>query len=592
MSRDQQMFENSMWSRSVGSVRFVFVALACAGLMTGMQLAFGQEATPPAGNATAAPSAAPASASPPAEAAPAATTDTANAPAASPATPAAAAIPAGPPPKPAIEVRPYDVELTLAFAESARLGADFQRSVLDEVRTTADRNIGPMWNLKIASSEWLTPRNRASVARLTVAQMKDRSKEGDFDKIYPVSIEAVGAQYVVSCREWCRESEILSPVKTVTTLDRRMVATEVFRLLQGLFRSVTHIDDGTDTTARMKIRAGEFWPADPAFSQVADNSIFVPFTRNFGRDRSLRAIQFVPWTYLAPQSVARSRLDCRVDTGVRVRFAPKKRVEWRALTLKVTLKETELTVQPQRKTAKPLVGYMLAVYDEFPKDPPKKPESAVDAPADAKADGDKKPSQAEQPPADPGPVPLLVRTDRDGRVFVPANPAKPLQWVFIRSGKELLTKFPMVAGAEAKMTANCPDDTLRLDVEGQIALLEGELVDVIAKRAVTIAMIKARAKKSEWAKVDEGFESLKKQPKLDDFKKSVDLIQVPAMKAAQAKKNVMAEDRIRKLSGKVLEIAQFHLDEEKVTELKQEMDETKKAELKKEDDDQPKLLIK
>jgi|GEM_PF-5130536 len=488
------------------------------------------------------------------------------------------------PAKPAVEVRPYDVEVTLALAESPRLGLDFQRSLLSEVRTLADRNVGPMWNLKIADSSWLTPRNRSSVERLTIPRMKDRSKEGDFDKIYPVAIELIGSQYVISGREWCRESELLSPVKSVTTLDRKQVATEVFRLLQSLFRSVTHIDDGSDTTARMKIRAGEFWPADPAFSQVADNSIFVPFTRNYGRDRSLRTIQFVPWTYLAPTTVARSRLDCRVDTGVRVKFAPKKRVEWRALTLKVTLKETELTVQPQRKTAKPLVGYMLAVYDEFPKDPPKKPatESPLGGPT---TEGDKKPAVAETTAADPGPTPLLMRTDRDGHVFVPAKPAKPLQWVFIRSGKELLTKFPMVAGAEAKMTASCPDDTLRLDVEGQIALLEGELVDVIAKRAVTVAMIKARAKKSEWDRVAEGFESLTKQPKLDDFKKSVDLIQVPAMKAAQAKKNVMAEDRIRKLSGKVLEIAQFHLDDEKITELKQEMDETKKAEMEKADVD-------
>lgn len=494
-------------------------------------------------------------------------------------------IPAGPPPKPAIEVRPYEVELTLTFAESPRLAPDFQRLVLDEVEKIAERNVGPMWHLKVADPEWLTPRNRASVQRLTVPGMRTRSKEGDFDKIYPVAIEAVGSQYIITGREYCRESELLSPVRSVTTLDRKMVATEVFRLLQKLFRSVGHIDDGGETTARMKVRAGEFWSGDPAFHQVNSTSMFVPFTRNIGRDRTLKAIQFVPWTYLGPTDVQRSRIDCKVDTGVRVKFAPKKRVEWRALTLQVTLKETELTVQPQRKTAKPLVGYMLAVYDEFPKDPPKKP-AAAPTEGDAAA---AKPMETATAAADPGPVPLMMRTDRDGHVYVPANPDKPLQWVFIRSGKELLTKFPMVAGAEAKMTASCPDDTLRLDVEGQIALLEGELVDVIAKRAVTVAMIKARAKKSEWDRVKEGFESLAKQPKLDDFKKRVDLIQVPAMKAAEAKKNVMAQDRIRKLSGKVLEIAQFHLDEENITDLKEQLEQERELEKRKDVDLTPPL---
>ena len=57
-----------------------------------------------------------------------------------------------------------------------------------------------------------------------------------------------------------------------------------------------------------------------------------------------------------------------------------------------------------------------------------------------------------------------------------------------------------------------------------------------------------------------------------------DEVQFPAIKAAQAKKNRFAEDKIKKLGAKVLEIATFHLDEEKVVELKEELAELRKIE--------------
>ena len=46
-----------------------------------------------------------------------------------------------------------------------------------------------------------------------------------------------------------------------------------------------------------------------------------------------------------------------------------------------------------------------------------------------------------------------------------------------------------------------PDDTLRLEIEGSIATLQAELVDAVARRAVLMALAKARAKSEQWEAV-------------------------------------------------------------------------------------------
>lgn len=489
-----------------------------------------------------------------------------------------AIVPAAVPIKLPFEQRPYKVEVALTFGETPRLNADFQRALMGELKTLVDRNIGGMWDVSITSANWLTPRSRRGVERLTGPQLKDHCKSQEFDKCYPIAVELVGGRFVLNGREWCRESELLSPVITASTLDRRALANEAMRLLQQLFRTVVQIDEGEGTAARIRVRAGDFWSDDPAFSQVAKDSLFIPFMRSYAKDKSLRRVQFVPWCYLSAKKIERSRVACQIDSGVQAKFSSKRRTEWRGLSLKPTLTETQLTILPQRKSAKPLVGYLLAVFMEQPK-----PEVAKPADPNAAPTTPAKPASNE--PVVEAEKPLLLRTDRFGQVTVPVRPDHPLQWAFVRSGRELLTKFPIVPGAEAAMTAQCPDDSVRLDVEGQVALLESDLIDVIAKRAVTVSLIKSRSKKSEWAKVDAGFAELAKLPKIDQFKKQMDEVQFPAIKAAQAKKNRFAEDKIKKLGAKVLEIATFHLDEEKVIELKEEMAELKKIdEIKSEND--------
>ena len=540
-------------------------------------------------------------------------------------------------PKIPFELQKYDVELPIVFNPSAKLGPAVRAAVISELRALIDRSVGPMWNLKIEEPDWITPRNRTGLERLTSEWLKTRSVElrfaqavreqlseytkGKFpieaesppsaemrseirhllaitenevlepavtdfvtkiadgkvdaekvatvsevvylyltpapvtvDKIFPVTVEVKGANYIVSVREWDRESELLTTVRTRTTIDQRTIASQILRLLGEVFRPVTLIDEATPLTARIRYKAGEFPPGDPAFKLAKKDAMYVPFFRYMDRSKVMQKLQFLPWSYITATNVERIRANCELSTGVKTPLGSfkRRRMELRALELKPYTDQTTLTLVPKRNRTRPLVGYLVAVYDELPPPLPKPGEEPKqDAPEREKPD--------------------IYRSDRFGNVTIPVDPNKPLQWIFIRSGSALLAKFPLVAGAERQMTVECPDDTIRLDVEGQIVLLQSHLVDTIAKQAMVKAMITNRLKKREWKKVDESLQELDELPTIENFETLVSEIQYPAIKKADKRRDRNSKGRIKKLGAAVLKIAGIHLDKQKIDEFREDV---------------------
>lgn len=381
------------------------------------------------------------------------------------------------------------------------------------------------------------------------------------DKVFPVAVEVRGGVYTISAREWDRESELLTSVRTRTTVDRRTIAAQILRLLSEVFRPVVQIDEATPRTARIRYKAGEFPPGDPAFALATKDAMYIPFFRYLDRNKVVQKLQFLPWSYITARELERTRADCELDTGVKTPLGSfkRRRMDLRALALKPYTSETTLTLVPKRNLSRPLVGYLVAVYDEIPPPPPKPGEEPdEDAPEREKPD--------------------IYRSDRFGNVTVPVDPDKPLQWVFLRSGSALLAKFPLVAGAEPQMTVECPDDTIRLDVEGQIVLLQSRLVDTIAKQAMVKAMITNRLKKGEWKKVDESLKELDELPGIEDFETMVSEIQYPALKKAEERRDRSSQNRIKKLGEAVLKVARVHLDQEKIDEFREDVVEQRRLE--------------
>lgn len=373
------------------------------------------------------------------------------------------------------------------------------------------------------------------------------------DKVFPVAVEKQGSYYQVTAREWDRDSEVLSPVRSRRTLDRRGVAEEIIELLGDLYHPVGQIDEANPETARIKMRAGLFSAGNPIFAHATSKTLFKPFFRYLDESRVLRQLQVLPWSYLTVDDITGERISCSVTSGVSTPLGAfrRRRMEIRAISIKPDLPATTLRLAPKTNYEKPLVGYLVAVYDELPPPPP--------------------PPGKEPPENAPPPLkPDIYRSDRFGHVRIPVDPNKSLEWVLIRSGSALLTRFPFVPGEEPEMLVECPDDTIRLNVEGQLILLQSRLIDTIAKRSVVMAMIKSRRAKGEWDKVDESLKELSSLPTLQEFTSQVETIQFLPKERARERKDRQTVSRIDKLGQQVLKVAAIHLDTEKMDQFLEE----------------------
>lgn len=409
--------------------------------------------------------------------------------------------------------------------------------------------------------------------------------EATLDKIFPVAVELTGSTFVISSREWDRESEQMTAVRSRITTDRRAVATEIMRLVRDLFHPVMQVDDARPEGVRLRVKAGDYRPADPGFNQAQEGALFAPFFRYLDKNRVVQKIQQLPWSYITVHSIENARLGGVLQTGVSTPLGAfrRKRMELRAIALKPAHDGTTLTLVPRRYPDKPLIGYLVAVYDE-PPPPPAKPaatEPAAGTPATParKDEASPAPATAAAEPQPEPPKPEIFRSNRLGQVHIPVDPDRPLQWIYIRSGSALLAKFPIVAGLESNMTVDCPDDTIRLDVEGQVTLLQTRLIDTIAQRVTLMALAKSRAKKNEWAKVDESLNALKKLPELKDFEQQVTEIQYPAIKKAQARRDRSTESKVKNFGKDVLKVAGVYLDKEKLDDFRSEIEELRRLEL-------------
>jgi hypothetical protein len=163
--------------------------------------------------------------------------------------------------------------------------------------------------------------------------------------------------------------------------------------------------------------------------------------------------------------------------------------------------------------------------------------------------------------------------DRNGLVVVSASasPAGQPVWLYVRSGQALLARVPFVPGVQSVETLELPDDTLRLETEGRVALLQAELVDAVARRAVLLAQAKGRAKTQDWDGVNEAFRQIDGMRKAPSFTVDINAIRIPALRIAKARRDRTTAARIEKLCDETLELVNNYLDEEKVKEVRDEL---------------------
>jgi hypothetical protein len=227
-----------------------------------------------------------------------------------------------------------------------------------------------------------------------------------------------------------------------------------------------------------RLRAGGLIPAPDSPAVVEPGMVLRPIIRR--NDRSglpaKGGIQAVDWSFLAVDERRDAVLECTLQSGYRAPIPARGgvRVERLALAVRPRYEATKLELRSRTDPAKPLVGYEVHRREEGNDE-----------------------------------TKLLGVTDEHGS-FNLSRGDEPLELLVIKSGKQLLARLPIVPGQAETMTAKIVDDDGRLAAEGLIATLSSRALDLVARREILAARIRARVKEG---KIDEA------QRLLDDFRR-------------------------------------------------------------------------
>ena len=451
--------------------------------------------------------------------------------------------------------QPYAVLVDVAFDGRAGDSAEFREEVIGDIRETVLRMYGRTWAANVEQSLWLVPGQQSRLARLQPTELVDRYPEQQIQKAFLLTIEADGySVFRVSCREYDSRVQELTPVYDETTYDVRSIGTIAARLMRDAFRPVVVFvrqfereEDG-QAMMELQVQAGEIIPPDPSAAQIVEGDVLRPFLRTMDRrdPLKLKQLQTLPLSYIRIMEVDREVTRGLVN-GVfvshmaRSPFGGKgRRLQHLALRQRPTAEQSKVQLVLQSRPDKPLIAHRLSIaYQLGYKD------------------------------AEDGPQTQLV-SDRNGEVVIQRRDNHPTFWIRVYSGTSLLARVPYAPGLLPFDTIALPDDAIRLRVEGELQLLQDELIDAIAVREVLIARAKKAAEKGDRSLVDQLLTHYASVPSGEQFVTKISNIQIPASKEAKARGQ--GDTRIIQACRKLQDTVSTFFTEEKRAERQAEME--------------------
>ena len=462
-----------------------------------------------------------------------------------------------------IRQRPYEVIVTMSFAADARLAFADKQRMLAMTQDAVARMYGPMWNATFEFNSWLQPGTQSRLHRIQLTDLLNeagdaatslvRFPEAEVDKAFLVTVEATANAFSVACREYDTRSQELTPTRSETTYDVRSVPAVAARLIRDSFRPTLMFhrtiesEDGRDFI-ELEVQAGEFPAPDPSAEQVIVDDVLRPFLREMDRrdPTKLKTLKPLALTYIRVTDVD-NQIARGMVTGVLISHTPlipfggrARRTQQMALRQRPAADSSRVKMVLRTRTDRPLVSQRTALAYKL-------------------RSGD--PDQAEQ---------QRLLTDRNGEIEIFAHPDFPTFWVYVYSGGILLARVPYAPGMLPYDVVELPDDSIRLALEGELQLLQDELVDAVALREVYFSMANKAAEAGDAAQLDQHLTAYAEVPGRDYFLDQLSLRRVPAVDAARARRNRDQERRVTLLCNRMQDsITRFFSDEKRQERLEE-----------------------
>jgi hypothetical protein len=377
------------------------------------------------------------------------------------------------------------------------------------------------------------------------------------DKIILLTVRVNPREFQIEARELdCRTRLFGAPERRVVR-QPDLLERVCFDAMQDSFRPVTRLEVGEAKSALVRIRAGGLVLAQSSPCYVGVEDVLLPIQRNNDRSGEPAKVVAIEWTFLqvqAPDETNPYLMTCRLWSGkpnpVTGKNTPRK--ERYALKVRPTAETTTLQVMSRvvlrGEEPYPMAG--LEVYAKAPEPdppPPTEPEPPAEsapaesaAPAAAAAGGTSRETpvallapeakETSEAPAAAKPATskakedlaqLLGRTDWNGMLEIGQSDTR-LRILYLKNGGQLLARLPMVPGLEPLLVASVPDDALRLEAEGFVKGIQGQLMDLEAQREILKARFMLRIQDGKLDEAQALLEEIKQLPTRNDLVVQVD----------------------------------------------------------------------
>ncbi|HVX12126.1 MAG TPA: hypothetical protein VHC22_13175 [Pirellulales bacterium] len=439
------------------------------------------------------------------------------------------------------EISPYKIHFMLAFAPEPELTPRLRQQVEARVLERAEKVVGAGWDLSIeAAPAEIVPGMLRSLARLPIEDLPAMLVESEVDKLILAVVRLTDrGGYEIEARDYDLHARLTGSPVVRPVPQRELLADEVFQAVLLAFAPLARIDDVEDKQVKLRLRAGSLPTIDPEISFTGPGSVFRAVRRFNDREGKLRKLMPIEWTLLVVDQVQvmEAEVACTIYSGLRSPLTGRSRGrdERLAMLVRPTGGTTQIELQSRMlgddpKTVRPLAGYAIYAH-----------------------------------PAGAPQTTLIGRTDGDGKLAIPAD-ASPVRILLVKHGGEPLARLPLIPGLEPHLKVEVADDDQRLLAEGIINGFQERFVDLIARRQVAFAQIRARLEESKPAEAKTLLDAVRGLGRQEDL---INEIRIQKQQAVSDDRRI--QKKIDKLFDDTQEVVIRYLNSTEIDKLESEI---------------------
>lgn len=439
----------------------------------------------------------------------------------------------------------YRTQLRIGFQPSPLFDSVRRHRLRQQLLDVIDRSWGQLCELDVVEETEVFPRSAVGLERLEAEPLVLQFPESDYDKILFVTFDTDGARFRAAVCEFDTRLRELSAVHQRRTTDIRVLAELAFDGIDSAFRPILIVKSIDGLSVGLQVQGGEFPAPDPTRAQIKPGDVLLAVLRYQDKSRTVQQIQTLPSTYVVVESVERSLVQGTLASMLPVSITTKgrRRVEQLCVRVRPQYEQSRVRFVLRANPDFKLIGNRVRVY------------------AKVRAN-DKTEEEADH-----------YLTDRLGSIVLPVDPEHSLFWLYVDSGDQLVIRVPYAPGLVADSTLQLLDDSIRLGVEGELDLLEGRFIDLIARQAVYKAYALKQAQAGDRKGAEKALAELQKLPGREEFMGALTQIRVQATDEAKATRNRLAESRVRRICDKLEQILERYLNLQRLQGFKDKIEE-------------------